>query len=394
MPYDFDTVIDRVPTNSIKWSYRKELCGREDVIPMWVADMDFAVAPEIAEAVAARAAHPVYGYPGRPDAYFGAFRAWARRRYRWEIARDWMVLIPGVVPALNLAVQSYTERGDGVIIQGPVYHPFRQAVERNGRRVVDNPLRLAGTRWSMDLEDLERKADAGTKLLVLSNPHNPVGRAWSREELTALAEVCAGKNLIVVSDEIHADLLEPGARHVPFPSVSADAAARSVTCHSASKSFNIAGFNTACAVIPDPALRTRFEKTVAGLGLGTPNVFGLVAQEAAYARGEPWLEELLVYLRGNHERLREELAPTPILVHPLEGSYLAWLDCGALMLDDAALKRFFIEKAGVWLDEGVKFGPEGSGFMRLNLACPRATLDAALDRIWDALEALPGVDLI
>jgi len=298
------------------------------------------------------------------------------------------------VPAVNLALDAYTEPGDGVVIQGPVYHPFRQAVERNGRRVVDNPLRLSGTRWSMDLEDLERKADAGTKLVILSNPHNPVGRAWSRDELSALAELCARKSLVVVSDEIHADLLEPGARHVPFASVSADAAARSVTCHSASKSFNIAGFNTACAVIPDPALRARFEATVARLGLGTPNVFGLVAQEAAYARGEPWLAELLVYLRGNYERLRVALAPSPIIVHPLEGTYLAWLDCGALMLDDAALKRFFIEKAGVWLDEGIKFGPEGSGFMRMNLACPRATLDAALDRIRDALEALPGVDIV
>jgi len=394
MPYDFDTIIDRTGTNSIKWSYRRELAGREDVIPMWVADMDFAVAPEIVEAIKARAAHPVYGYPGRPDAYFEAFRTWANRRYGWEIEREWIVHVPGVVPAVNLAVNAYTEPGDGVVIQGPVYHPFRQAVERNGRRVVDNPLRLVGTRWTFDLEDLGRKADEGTKLVILSNPHNPVGRAWSRDELSALAELCARKNLVVVSDEIHADLLAPGARHVPFAAVSPDAAARSITCHSASKSFNIAGFNTACAVIPDSGLRARFEAMVVRLGLGTPNVFGLVAQEAAYARGRAWLEELLVYLRGNYERLCEALAPSPIIVHPLEGTYLAWLDCGALMLEDAALKRFFIDKAGVWLDEGIKFGPEGSGFMRMNLACPRATLDAALVRIWDALEALPGPDLI
>ncbi|NLJ46068.1 MAG: aminotransferase class I/II-fold pyridoxal phosphate-dependent enzyme, partial [Treponema sp.] len=251
MPYDFDDVPDRVPTSSLKWSYRKRFCGEEDAIPLWVADMDFPVAPEIQEAIRARAEHPIYGYPVRQDGFYESLTGWTRRRYGWEIRREWICYSPGVVPAIDLAVLAFTQPGDKVVIQGPVYYPFGAAVLNNGRQLVDNPLRLEGERYVMDLPDLEGKIDSRTKMLILCSPHNPVGRVWTREELAALAELCARKNLIVVSDEIHADIVMPGRRHTCFASISADAAARSLTCLAVSKTFNLAGLCTANVVIPD-----------------------------------------------------------------------------------------------------------------------------------------------
>lgn len=387
MRYDFDSIIDRSGTNSIKWGYRRRLCGRDDVIPLWVADMDYAVAPEIQEAIRERASHPVYGYPIRQDGFYESLMQWSLRRYGWELKREWLCYAPGVVPAINAAVLAYTRPGDKVVIQGPVYHPFRAAVLNNGRRLVDNALSLDEGGYRMDLAGLERAVDARTKLLILCNPHNPVGRVWTRDELLALAELCARRGLVVLSDEIHADIIMPRHRHVPFASVSADAAARSVTCLAVSKTFNLAGLCTANVVIPDARLRDEYQAVSESLALNVTNAFGVAAQEAAYARGEPWLTELLGYLAGNYARLCEALAGGPVRVMPLEGTYLAWLDCRGLGLDDEALKAFFLDRAGLWLDEGVKFGPQGSGFMRLNLACPRATLDEALSRLAAALAA-------
>lgn len=390
MLYDFDNVPDRIPTSCLKWSYRKRFCGEEDVLPLWVADMDFPVAPEIQEAIRARSEHPIYGYPVRQDGFYESLMGWTRRRYGWEIRRDWICYSPGVVPAINLAVLAYTRPGDKVVIQSPVYYPFGAAVLNNGRQLLDNPLRLEGERYVMDLGDLERKIDSRTKLLILCSPHNPVGRVWTREELSALAELCARKNLVVVSDEIHADIVMPGRRHTCFAAVSEDAAARSLTCLAVSKTFNLAGLCTANVVIPDRRQRDGFTTAAGNLGLGTSNVFGIVAQEAAYSKGEPWLEELIGYVEGNHRRLKEALEGgiPGIRVLPLEGTYLAWVDCRALGMTDPELKDFFLHKAKVWLDDGPMFGTGGAGFQRFNLACPRATLDAALDRILSAYAAL------
>ncbi|HOX11853.1 MAG TPA: MalY/PatB family protein [Spirochaetia bacterium] len=392
--YDFDTVPDRVPTGCVKWSARRELCGEEDAIPLWVADMDFPVAPEIQEAIRARAEHPIYGYPVRQDGFYESLTGWTRRRYGWEIRREWICYSPGIVPAVNLAVLAFTRPGDKVVIQSPVYYPFGAAVLNNGRRLLDNPLRLEGDRYVMDLPDLERKIDSRTKLLILCSPHNPVGRVWTREELSALAELCARKNLVVVSDEIHADIVMPGRRHTCFAAISEDAASRSLTCLAVSKTFNLAGLCTANVVIPDRRLRDGFSTAAGNLGLGTSNVFGIAAQEAAYTKGEPWLEELIRYVRGNYLRLKTVLEGgiPGIRVLPLEGTYLAWADCRGLGMSDPELKDFFLHKAKVWLDEGIKFGTGGSGFQRFNLACPRATLDAALDRILSAYEARRAAD--
>ncbi len=388
MTYDFDTVIDRVPSSSLKWSYRKRFCGEEDVLPLWVADMDFAVAPVITAALQTRAEHPIYGYPVRQDGFYTALMDWTKRRYQWEIKREWICYAPGIVPAINMAVLAYTQPGDKVVIQSPVYYPFGSAVLNNGRQLVDNPLRLDGERYSMDLEDLERKIDSRTKLLILCSPHNPVGRVWKKDELEALVALCARKGVTIVSDEIHADIIMPGHHHTSLASISADAARITVTCLATSKTFNLAGLCTANVIISDKRLRELFLMMGGNLGLGTSNVFGIVAQEAAYSKGEPWLEELVMYIEGNYRRLKAAISDgaTGITVLPLEGTYLAWLDCRGLGMGADELKNLFLKDARVWLDDGPMFGAQGQGFMRLNIACPRSILDEAITRILGALE--------
>lgn len=390
MAFDFDRIIDRVPTSSLKWSYRKRFCGEEDALPLWVADMDFAVAPEIQKAIQERAGHPIYGYPVRQDGFYTALMGWTSRRYGWNIQREWICYSPGIVPAINLAVLAFSQPGDKIVIQTPVYYPFAAAVLNNGRQLVENPLRLSGERYAMDLEDLEKKIDSRTKMLILCSPHNPVGRVWTREELEALADLCAKKDIIVVSDEIHADIIMPGYRHVPFASLSENAANRTLTCLAVSKTFNLAGLCTANVVISNRRLRDQFVTMVGNIGLGTSNVFGIVAQEAAYTHGEPWLEEFIHYINNNYRHLRERIkkAAPEIRVFPLEGTYLAWMDCRGLGLEDSALREFFLHRAKVWLDHGSMFGNPGKGFMRLNLACPRALLDQAIERIEAAVTEL------
>jgi len=387
MAYDFDVVIDRVPSSSLKWSYRKRFCGEEDVLPLWVADMDFAVAPEISAAIRARAEHPIYGYPVRQDGFYTALMDWTKRRYAWEIQREWICYAPGIVPAINSAVLAFTQPGDKVIIQSPVYYPFSSAVLNNGRQLVENPLKLEDGRYEMDLADLERKLDSRTKLLVLCSPHNPVGRVWSRDELSALANLCAKKGVVIVSDEIHADIIMPGNRHTSLASISEEAARITVTCLATSKTFNLAGLCTANVVISDKRLRDAFVNMGGNLGLGTSNVFGIVAQEAAYSKGEPWLIEMLAYVEGNYGRLVSAMEDrgAGITVMPLEGTYLAWMDCRGLGMSAPELKDFFLKDAKVWLDDGPMFGAQGQGFMRLNLACPRMILDEAIERIVKAL---------
>jgi cystathionine beta-lyase len=381
--YDFDRVIDRRGTGSLKWDFGQRLTGRSGLLPLWVADMDFEAPPEIVEALRARVEHGIFGYTLEPDSWFDAAAGWLRHRHGWEVRREWMLPSPGVIPAMVFAVLGLTEPGDGIVIQPPVYYPFAHRIGANTRGVVGNPLTLSGGRWEMDLEGLEKVVGERTRMLVLCSPHNPVCRVWDRETLLALADFCLRRDIVVVSDEIHSDLVMPGFRHVPFASLSQEAAACSVTLVSATKSFNLAGLGGSLTIIPDAGLRARFDAVQHSIAAGPANAFSAAAAEAAWRRGERWLEELLGYLQANYRFLAGFLAENlpPVTVAPLEGTYLAWLDMRALMLSDDQIKEKLQRNAGLWLDEGRMFGQGGEGFQRLNLACPRAVLTDAAERL-------------
>ena len=390
MKYDFDKIIDRTGTESLKWVYPRKVLKVEDAIPMWVADMDFEAPPAVVEAIRNRAAHGVYGYPLIPPSFWQAAIGWLKRRHGWEIRKDWMAKTPGIVPALNYSVRAFTKPGDGVIIQTPVYFPFYHAVENNGRRVVRNALRFDGRRYTMDLEDLERKLDEGSRMLILCSPHNPVGRVWTRDELEALGRLAKERDLVVVSDEIHADLVYSGHRHHVLAALSSDLADRTVTCIAPSKTFNIPGLSTAVVIASNPKLLGAFKDETERAGFELGQVFGIIGFEAAYSQGDDWLDELLPYLEANvdfMEKFLEAQIPAIRLVRP-EGTYLALLDCRGLGLEPAALNDFFLNKARVYFSDGVLFGEEAAGFVRINFGCPRALLVEALERIERAVKNL------
>lgn len=381
--YDFDRLIDRRDTSSLKWDYAKRFTGHEDLLPLWVADMDFEAPREIREALERRMAHGVYGYTLEPDSYFEAAAAWLERRHGWNVSRDWMLASPGVIPCLSAAILALTEPGDGIVIQPPVYHPFALRVKGNGRRVVENPLRLSGDRWEMDIAGLRRAIDERTRMLVLCSPHNPVGRVWSTDELAALVEVCVEKGVTIVSDEIHADLVMPGCHHVPIASLSEQAARITVTLMAATKTFNLAGLGGSIAIVADDDKRKRLDSVQHSVFAGIANVFAAAASEAAWRHGETWLEELLSYVQGNYRHMVSFLAARLPAVRsfPLEGTYLPLLDMRGLGLSDRELQDRLRGAGKVWLDEGIKFGRGGEGCQRVNLACPRAVLSDGLERV-------------
>ena len=386
----FDKIIDRTGTESLKWVYPRKVLKVEDAIPMWVADMDFEAPPAVIEAIRRRAAHGVYGYPLIPPSFWQAAIGWLGRRHGWEVQKAWMAKSPGIVPALNYAVRAFAKPGDGVIIQTPVYFPFYHAVENNGRRVIRNPLRFDGRRYTMNLEDLEMKLDEGGRMLILCSPHNPVGRVWTRDELEALGRLAKERDLVIVSDEIHADLVYSGHRHHVLAALSSDLADRTVTCIAPSKTFNIPGLSTAVVIASNPKLLEAFKDETERAGFELGQVFGIVGFEAAYAHGEDWLDELLPYLEANVdflEKFLEERIPGVRLVRP-EGTYLALLDCRGLGLEPAALNDFFLKKARVYFSDGVLFGEEAAGFVRINFGCPRVLLVEALERIERAVKKL------
>lgn len=387
MAFDFDTLLDRRGTWAMKWDAAARFYGVDDVIPLWVADMDIPAPPVVVDALRRRVEHPIYGYPMLPPAYWDPVVRWLEERQNWAVQHDWLAACPGVVPALNLCVQAFSQPGDTIVIQTPVYHPFYQAVENNGRRLIRNPLRFEGGRWTMDLDDLGRRIDSRTRMLVLCSPHNPVGRVWTPGELEAVGRLALDRGLVIIADEVHADLVFDGHRHTPLASLDASLAARTVTLQAPSKTFNVAGLTSAFAVISDPGLRTRFDAQVANAGLSIGNVFGQAALWAAYAEGGPWLDELRAYLEGNFdfagEFFRERLSPLRFL-RP-EGTYLALVDARGLGLEPLALFMFFLNKARVYLDDGTKFGEALSGFLRLNMGSPRPLLREAFERIERAL---------
>jgi len=390
LKFDFDKVIDRTGTESLKWIYPRKVLKVEDAIPMWVADMDFEAPPAVIEAIRRRAAHGVYGYPLIPPSFWQAAIDWLGRRHGWDVRKDWMAKSPGIVPALNYAVRAFTKPGDGVIIQTPVYFPFYHAVENNGRRVIRNPLRFDGRRYTMDLEDLERKLDEGGRMLILCSPHNPVGRVWTRDELEALGRLAKERDLVIVSDEIHADLVYSGHRHHVFAALSPELADRTVTCIAPSKTFNIPGLSMAVVIASNPKLLEAFKDETERAGFELGQVFGIVGFEAAYSQGDDWLEELLPYLEANVdflEKFLEDRVPGVRLVRP-EGTYLALLDCRGLGLEHASLNDFFLKTARVYFSDGVLFGEEAAGFVRINFGCPRTLLVEALERIERAVKEL------
>lgn len=390
MQYNFNKIIDRKDTNSKKWSYLKEVFNSEEVLPMWVADMDFKVPVEVTDALRKRVDHEIFGYTGIPKSFYTSISNWVKKRHNWDIKEEWIVMTPGVVMGLNLSLLSFTEKGDKVIIQPPIYPPFFSLIKKNKRVIVENPLKMDNLKFKMNLQDLEEKIDKETKMMFLCNPHNPGGKVWDKEVLEKLGEISLEKDLLIISDEIHSDIIFKGYKHTPIASLSKELENNTITLMAPSKTFNIAGLSTSVAIIPNNNLRKKFKSTIELLGVGGVNLFGVIAFEAAYNYGEEWLEQLLVYLEENlnyiDDYLKNEI-PKIKLIRP-EGTFLAWLDCRDLGLSDDELREFMIYKAKVGLNHGITFGKQGSGFQRLNFGCPRSILEEGLSRIKKAVSTL------
>ncbi len=388
MSIDFDRVIERDGTASVKHDGRSAYFGTENVLPLWVADMDFAAPIAVTRALTERAAHPVYGYTLYPDSLFEALIAWLKKRHGWQVPREWIVMAPGVVPSLFATVMAYAEPGEGVIVQPPVYFPFFSAVTTNGRRLIQNPLRFENGRYSIDFDHLEQCASDGARLLLLCSPHNPVGRVWSRSELSDMLRIARRHDLTILSDEIHADLVYPGEQHTALATLAGDND-KLITAVAPSKTFNIPGLGLSCLIAPDPVHREALKTIFDSLHMGNTNPFSIAAFEAAYRGGEAWLDSLLIYLAGNRDFVSGYLAkhlPAIRLIQP-EGTYLLWLDCRNMKMSDAELREFFVSLAHVGMNPGTAFGLGGSGFMRLNIASPRPVIADALARIAQAFKA-------
>ncbi|MBE6465793.1 MalY/PatB family protein [Denitrobacterium detoxificans] len=385
--YDFDAPVDRRGSHSMKFDAAAAMGKREGLLSMWVADMDFTVPPAVVEALHQRVDHAVFGYTNPWDGYRDAVVSWMAR-YGWQVSPNWIVPTPGVVFALAMAVRAFTEPGDAVVIQRPVYYPFTNVIERNGRRVANAPLVYQEGAYRIDFDALEQTIqESGAKLFLLCNPHNPSGRLWTRDELARIAEIALRNDVIVVSDEIHMDFVRPGYEHTVFATLDDRIAQRCVVCTAASKTFNLAGLETSNIIIPNGELRRAFKDAMHATGTNRPNVLGLVATEACYRQGAEWLAQLKEYLEGNwalvESHLREH-APQLHLV-PAQSTYLAWVDCRELGLYGEDLRALIEDEAGLWLDLGDMFGPEGDGFIRLNLATQRATVQRALTQLTDAI---------
>lgn len=387
MKYDFDEIIPRRNTRSYKW----DSAADDNVLPLWVADMDFRTAPAVVKALERRVKHGIFGYVKVPDEYYQAVTNWFARRHGWQFQKEWMIYTSGVVPALSAIIKALTEPGDDIVVQTPVYNCFFSSIRNNGCRIVSNPLIYDGRTYRMDFEDLETKtADPNVKAMLLCNPHNPAGRVWTRDELVRLGEICRRNHVTVISDEIHCELVFPGHTYLPFASISDQHLWNSVTCISPSKSFNMAGLQIANIIARDDALRQRIDRAININEVCDVNPFGVEATIAAYNQGEEWLMQLLGYLQGNYETLCEFFGKylPQIAVTELEGTYLVWTDCRKLGLSSDVLQSRLLAEAGVWLNSGTMYGAEGEGFMRWNIACPRSVLVQAMARFRDFVDSL------
>ncbi|HUX49999.1 MAG TPA: MalY/PatB family protein [Spirochaetia bacterium] len=379
--YGFETVIERRGTGAIKWD-----AVPADVLPMWVADMDFKAPPEVAEALSARLEHSLFGYTRVPQNYLEAFARWEHVRNNFPVAAADVIPAPGVMPAIRFAIDAFTEPGDRIVIQPPVYFPFYRVIEGRDRVIDSNPLVEESGTYRMDLDAFERSASAGAKMILLCSPHNPVGRVWTAEELAAVADICSRYGIIAVSDEIHSDIIMPGHAFHSFVPVAREAGCAALSLFAPSKTFNIAGLASCTAVASDEVTAHAYRKNLQAGNLELPNLLSIVAAEAAYLHGGRWLDELIEYLHENFDYMQSYLAHElpEVRLSPLEGTYIAWLDFRAFGLTDDELSRRLMSVARVRLNEGRQFGAEGSGFQRLNFACPRALLEEGLSRIASA----------
>jgi cystathionine beta-lyase len=386
MKFNFDETVDRRNTNCIKYDFAKERGKPEGLLPLWVADMDFRTAPCVTRALVKSAEHSIFGYTDvkREGPYFDAIQKWFSRRFNFLIKPEWVIKTPGVVFAIYAAIRAYTEADDAILIQTPVYYPFRESALDNGRRLVTNPLLYTDGKYTIDFVDFEEKIVKNkVKLFILCTPHNPVGRVWTGDELQRMGEICLKHKVLVLSDEIHCDFVFPGNKHTVFGSISEEFLNNSIICTSPSKTFNLAGLQTANVFIADSELRRKFRKEISFTGYGQLNTMGIVSCQAAYEDGGEWVDEMLVYLEKNYVNAKDFIAVNlpKIHVNELEGTYLMWLDFNACGLSDAELDRVLVEKAKLWVSRGSIFGDEGKGFIRINIACPLSVLERALNQL-------------
>lgn len=388
MQYDFDKIIPRRGTNSYKWDSAPT---DKNVLPLWVADMDFRTAPAIIDTLAKRVTHGIFGYTHVPNEYYTAVIRWFERRHDWSIKQDWFIYTSGVVPALSAIIKALTKPGDGVVVQTPVYNCFFSSIRNNGCQIVTNPLKYENRTYNIDFEDLDCKtANPNVKLLLLCNPHNPAGRVWTREELRLIGEICQKNHVMVIADEIHCELVFPGYTYTPFASVNSDNLRNSVTCISPSKSFNLAGLQIANIISCDETIRKKIDRAININEVCDVNPFGIEATIAAYNEGEEWLMQLLDYLKANYDYLCEFFRThiPQIPVTKLEGTYLVWTDCRTLSLSSETLQTRLLEETGLWLNSGTMYGADGEGFLRWNIACPRVILQDALTRFQSFVQRL------
>ncbi len=385
---EYDEAPSREGTNAEKYALKKKLFGSDEVLPMWVADMDIKTPSFVMDAIGERIKHPVLGYEEAPESMYEAQIEWIKKRHGYTLKREWMFYSPSVVASINMAIKAFSEPGDKIIVQSPVYFPFFSSVTNNERHVLKNPLIEEDGYYQMDLEALEASIDEHCKLLLLCSPHNPVGRVWREEELRALGEICIRHDLIVLADEIHSDLIFKGHQHMPFGSISKELEDRTIVCYGPGKTFNLAGLSISTVSIANESLRQQFQKVYKATHFAEGTIFGHIGFESAYKKGAAWLDGLLEHLQGNIDYLDlclKEYMPSIKMRKP-EGTYLVWLDCRGLGLSYKDLKAFFFEEAKLGLSSGVSFGKEGDGFMRINLATPRATVEEAVSRLHEAYQ--------
>lgn len=388
---DFQTVYDRKNTHSLKWDGVETIFQTDDILPMWVADMDFKAPKEVNEALKKRAEHGIYGYTVINDDIKESVINWVQTKHDWSINTDWLSFSPGVITSLHIAIQSFTEPNDKILLQTPVYTPFFNIIRNGNREVVENPLLFNDEKYTIDFEDFEKKLEQGVKAFVLCSPHNPVGRVWTKEELLEMAKLCLKYDVLILADEIHADLVFEEHKHIPIASLSEEIRNQTITCMSPTKTFNLAGLQASFLITPDKDKKTIIDRELVQQGFGMLNTMGIVALEAAYNYGAPWLGKLMEVITENKQYVRSKLETETngmLKVIDSEATYLLWIDCRKTQLDDKDLQKFMIEQAKVGLNPGSSYGKDGEQFMRINIACPKETLEEGVKRIIQAVNTL------